>query len=273
MVVDAWMRTRPADPAPVRPRLQSPPTPNASSRKTWESLNERQQTYLGEILRDERMTETEVWMRRVHHMPASSPAQWRKLPLALHEPTRLVGYTRLQQRLSRSGVHDPGAGSTVQALERRGLLTTSTDVVHHPAVGQVRRTLVELTRRGRAAARAGLGEPAEPKPPTPLLSEWLWSVVARVARAGPDGLQRDELSGRAPFFVGVGYKNKPKGRPSRGFIDDVPVLADDGSHVIDYRWRLTPLGWRHVATYLQEYQKRYPQVDTTGLADLARNTQ
>ncbi len=125
-----------------------------------------------------------------------------------------------------------------------------------------------MTRRGRAAARAGLGERAEQQPDMHLLSEWLWGVMVRVAEAGPDGLERDALSGRAPFYLGVGYKSRSAGRPSRGFIDEVPVLAADGSHVVGYRWRLTPVGLRHAVEYLDEYRRRYPQVDTTGVAAL-----
>ncbi|MFJ8904631.1 helix-turn-helix domain-containing protein [Streptomyces sp. NPDC102351] len=269
MVVDAWMRTRPNESAPVRPRRQPQRSSSDSAEAAWRSLNERQQVYLGEILRDERMTETEMWMRRTHHLPVPRPAEWRKLPLALHAPADVVGYTRLQERLRRNGVHDPGAGATVHALARRGLLVTSTDVVHHVEAGEVTRVRVEMTRLGRAAARAGLGESADQQPEMPLLSEWLWGVMVRVAEAGPDGLERDALSGRAPFYLGVGYKNRSAGRPSRGFIDDVPVVADDGSHVVGYRWKLTPVGLRHAVEYLDEYRRRYPQVGTTGVAALA----
>ncbi|MEU7388974.1 helix-turn-helix domain-containing protein [Streptomyces tanashiensis] len=268
MVVDAWMRTRPDESAPVRPRGRAQEGASGSAGAAWDSLNERQRVYLGEVLRDERMTETEMWMRRTHHLPAPSPSEWRKLPLALCAPASVVGYTRLQERLRRNGVHDPGVGATVHALERRGLLVTITDVVHHPVAGDVTRVRVEMTRRGRAAARAGLGEAAEQQPDTPLLSEWLWGVMARVARAGPDGLERDALSGRAPFYLGVGYKNRSAGRPSRGFIDEVPVLAADGSHVVGYRWKLTPIGLRHIVEYLEEYRRRYPRVDTTGITTL-----
>jgi hypothetical protein len=136
----------------------------------------------------------------------------------------------------------------------------------------VTRVRVEMTRRGRAVARVGLGEPAERQPDMPLLSEWLWGIMARVARAGPDGLERDALSGRAPFYLGVGYKSSSAGRPSRGFIDEVPVLAADGSHVVDYRWKVTPVGLRHAVEYLNEYRRRYPQVDTIGFASLAEKS-
>ncbi|WP_242640622.1 helix-turn-helix domain-containing protein [Streptomyces kasugaensis] len=269
MVVDAWMRSRPDESAPVRPRRQPQRRSSDSAEAAWQSLNERQRIYLGEILRDERMTETEMWMRRTHHLPVPRPAEWRKLPLALHAPAEVVGYTRLQERLRLNGVHDPGAGATVHALARRGLLVTSTDLVHHPETGEVSRVRVEMTRRGRATARAGLGEHAEQQPGVPLLSEWLWGVMVRVAGAGPNGLDRDALSGRAPFYLGVGYKNRSGGRPSRGFIDEVPVLATDGTHVVGYRWRLTPVGLRHVVEYLDEYRRRYPHVDTTSVVGLA----
>ncbi|MBC9714486.1 helix-turn-helix transcriptional regulator [Streptomyces sp. TRM66268-LWL] len=269
IVVDAWMRTRPDESAPVRPRHRPQRDSSGSANAAWQSLNERQQVYLGEVLRDERMTETEMWMRRTHHLPVPHPAEWRKLPLALDAPAHVVGYTRLQERLRRRGVHDPGAGATVHALARRGLLVTNTDVVHHHEAGEVTRVRVEMTRLGRAVARAGLGEHTEQQPDMPLLSEWLWGVMTRVAEAGPDGLERDALSGRAPFYLGVGYKNRSAGRPSRGFIDEVPVPAADGSHVIGYRWKLTPIGIRHAAEYLTEYRRRYPQVDTTGIPNLA----
>jgi hypothetical protein len=93
MVLDAWMRTRPDEPAPV-PAGKPEPGPSRAALKTWGSLNERQQVYLGEIMRDDRMTETEMWMRRVQRLPVPRAAEWRKLPLALRAAPAAVGYTR-----------------------------------------------------------------------------------------------------------------------------------------------------------------------------------
>ncbi len=264
MVLDAWMRTRPDESAPALTGSRSQ-TPSRAALAAWESLNERQQIYLGEIMRDDRMTETEMWMRRVQRLPAPRPAEWRRLPLTLRAVPSVVGYTRLQERLRARGVHDPGAGQTVHALERRGLLMITEDVVDHPGVGEVSRVLVEITRRGRAAARAGLGEPREPDAAAHLLSEWLWGVLARVADAEPAGLDDDQLAGRALFFLGVGYRARPGGQPSRGFVDSVPLLAPEGTHVAEYRWRLTRLGRRHVAEYLEVYRQLYPRVHTAEL--------
>ena len=271
MVLDAWMRTRPDEPAPV-PAGKPKPGPSRAALRTWESLNDRQQVYLGEIMRDDRMTETEMWMRRVQRLPVPRAAEWRKLPLALRAAPAAVGYTRLQERLRQHGVHDPGAGQTVHALERRGLLVVTEDRVEHPAAGEVGRVLVEITRRGRAAARAGLGEPREPDPAPHLLSEWLWGVVARVAAAEPAGLEDDQLAGRSLFFIGVGYRGRAGGRPSRGLVDSVPVMAPGGTHVAEYRWRLTQLGRRHMAEFLDVYRELYPRVSTAGLDALLDDT-
>lgn len=268
MVLDAWLRTRPEDPAPVLSD-KAKQAPSKAALATWDSLNERQQVYLGEVMRDDRMTATEMWMRRLQRLPVPKAAEWRRLPLALRAAPSVVGYTRLQERLRQRGVHDPGAGSTVHALERRGLLVVSEDSVDHPAVGEVGRVLVEITRRGRAAARAGLGEPREPDPAPHLLSEWLWGVVARVASAEPAGLEDDQLAGRSLFFIGVGYRGRSGAQPSRGFVDSVPVMAPGGTHVSEYRWRLTQLGLRHVSEYLHVYRDLYPSVITTGLEAIA----
>ncbi len=268
MVLDAWLRTRPEDPAPVLSD-KAKQSPSRAALATWDSLNERQQVYLGEVMRDDRMTATEMWMRRLQRLPVPKAAEWRRLPLALRAAPSVAGYTRLQERLRQRGVHDPGVGSTVHALERRGLVVVSEDSVDHPTVGEVGRVLVEITRRGRAAARAGLGEPREPDPAPHLLSEWLWGVVARVASAEPAGLEDDQLAGRSLFFIGVGYRGRSGAQPSRGFVDSVPVMASGGTHVSEYRWRLTQLGLRHITEYLHVYRDLYPGVNTTGLEAIA----
>lgn len=165
------------------------------------------------------MTETEMWMRRQNQVRVPPAKQWRKLPFALDAPTEVVGHTRLQQRLRSAGVHDQGAGATLHSLERLGLIKVTKDRVEVPGVGEVDRTLVEITRRGRACARAGLGEPAESPPPAHLLSEWLWGVLLRVAAAGPEGLHESELTGKSLFYLAVGYRPKRQAHPSRGFIE------------------------------------------------------
>ncbi|GGM66562.1 hypothetical protein GCM10011608_59820 [Micromonospora sonchi] len=267
MVLDAWMRTRPTEPAPL---VEAPGRggPSRSAVAAWASLNERQRVYLGEIMRDDRMTATEMWMRRLQRLPVPRASEWRRLPLALKAAQAQTGYTRLQERLRRRGVHDPGTGGTVHALARRGLVVVTEDVIDHPVAGEVVRVLVEITRRGRAAARAGLDEPADVDHQPHLLSEWLWGVLVRVAAAEPEGLPEDRLAGRSLFFLGVGYRNAVGGPPSRGLIESVPVLAAGGTHVEEFRWRLTDLGRHHVVSFADLYRHRYPRVDCAGLEGL-----
>lgn len=76
---------------------------------------------------------------------------------------------------------------------------------------------------------------------------------------GCSRLADDRLAGRSLFFLGVGYRDRAAGSPSRGFVDSVPVYAADGSHVTEYRWRLTDLGRRHVAEYSEVYRQMYPR--------------
>jgi len=267
MVLDAWMRTRPAEPAPMV-ETTARGGPSRAAVAAWASLNERQRVYLGEIMRDDRMTATEMWMRRLQRLPVPRAADWRRLPLTLKAAPAKAGYTRLQERLRRRGVHDPGAGGTVHALARRGLVVVTEDVIDHPVAGEVVRVLVEITRRGRAAARAGLDEPAEVDHEPHLLSEWLWGVLIRVAVAEPEGLAEDRLAGRSLFFLGVGYRNAIGAPPSRGLIESVPVLAAGGTHVAEFRWRLTDLGRHHVVSFADLYRRRYPRVDCAGLEGL-----
>ncbi|MEW2488244.1 helix-turn-helix transcriptional regulator [Streptomyces sp. NPDC048411] len=257
MVMDAWMRTRPTDKPPRLPEHQRQGPP-ASAINSWEGLNDRQRVYLGEILRDDRMTEAEMWMRRQNQVRVPSARQWRQLPFALDAPAEVVGHTRLQQRLRSAGVHDQGAGATLHSLERLGLIKVVRDRVEVPGVGEVDRTLVEITRRGRACVRAGLGEPTEPATPAHLLSEWLWGVLLRVASAGSEGLHESELTGKSLFYLAVGYRPKRQAHPSRGFIELRPRMAPGDTHVLEYRWHATVLGQQHIAAYLHVYAEMYP---------------
>lgn len=266
MVLDAWMRTRPGDITPKIPGTTSP-RPSKAAVAAWQSLNDRQQDYLVEIFAEERATEQELRRARANGV-CESLYGWRRVTLAYRGEAEGLGHTRLQERLIQRGVLDPGTGSTVHALAKRKLVVVTEEELQHPLGGTLIRIGVELTRRGRAAVRAGTDTPNVPLPGH-FLSEWLWGVVARVARAEPDGLPENDLAGRSLFYIGVGYKHRSGGRPSRGFIDAVPVYAPGATHVLEYRWRLTQLGRRHVAEYLQTYRDRYPGVETAGLEAIA----
>ncbi|MGD3111327.1 helix-turn-helix domain-containing protein [Streptomyces sp. YGL11-2] len=257
VVMDAWRRTRPDDVVPVLPDREK----RGSSlvlQQAWDALNSRQRTYLTCIFWQDQEAEEDQKRRRFLGGAGRKATEWRRMDLALYASPALVGHTRIQNRLRQEGVHDPGAGSSVAALERRCLVVTYRDRVHIQGVGEVLRTRVELTRQGRAVARFALGVSREAGPPPPLLSRWLWRILVRVAAAGEEGVD-GSLAGRGPHFLAVG--RSPAGRsPSRGFIElRHPADVDHGP----YRWFATESGWRHIRDYLATYQELYPDVDVT----------
>jgi transcriptional regulator with XRE-family HTH domain len=261
----AWCRAFPAQTA-----LLDPPPPQAeevvASRQTvaeseWQDLNDRQRAYLVVIFREDQKREGDVRLSQLASKKLGAASDWRKIPFTIHADPAFTGYTEIQTRLRTSGDLDAGAGATLQALARRDLLVISIDQVEVAPLGFVPRTLVELTRHGRAAVRAGLHEPIPRRRPAHLLSEWLWRCLAMVAQTGDKGLPTDRLQGKARFYLGTGYR--PQGRPSRGYIDLVamPQSADSGSYVAERCWKLTDSGREHVTSYLATYQSLYPAVE------------
>ncbi|WP_239069920.1 XRE family transcriptional regulator [Streptomyces sp. SID13666] len=261
VVMDAWRRSRTEDPLPLLP-VRRARQPSGKSLDAWSSLNDRQRTYLTCIFQQDQETEEE--QRHARHLGAERrPAtEWRRMTLALSASSDAVGYTRIQERLRDAGVHDPGAGSSVAALERRGLIFVYRDRVYVDGLGDLPRTRVEMTRLGRSVVRTALGVPREMGPPPPLLSLWLWKIVVRVAGAGTQGVD-GSLAGRGPHYLAVGQS--PDGRsPSRGFI---VLRHPDGVTHGPYRWFLTDSGQRHIADHLDAYRSLYPGIGTAGVGE------
>jgi transcriptional regulator with XRE-family HTH domain len=230
----------------------------------WRRLNGRQRAYLTACYRVDQEREDAARRERAAGRDPGPASHWRKLPFTIKADPAFTGYTDIQERLRSEGHHDPGAGATLQALARRGLILVSQDEVEVFPVGFVPRVLVELTRLGRACARTGLRE-SPPRASKGLLSEWLWRDLVKVAAAGDQGLPEDGLWGKARFYLGTGFR--PRGVMSRGFIDRVPVREGVGgdSYVKEYRWQLTEAGRRHLAECLKTYRERYPGVATDEL--------
>lgn len=261
MVVDAWMRSRPDDAAPELPLPRRRPS-SARTLQAWESLSEQQRACLAEVLREDRITEVEVGMRCRHGMLLPPAAQWRRLALQVKAPPDLVGTIRLQQRMRGLGLGVAEASALLHQLEHAGLVEVVHDSVEIGAAGPYTRVGVVLTRDGRAAARSGLGEPRERRPPAHLLSRWQWAKLVRVTDA-PEGVADSRMATEARFTLGVGYR--PGGRhPGRGFIDTRPVRDATGT-VVDYVWTLTDLGKRHILAYAHLYQELYPDVEVPGI--------
>ncbi|MEY9943928.1 hypothetical protein [Kitasatospora sp. GAS1066B] len=226
----------------------------------WEGLNIRQRAYLLACFHEDREAELRARAARAAFRDPGPASAWRKLPFSMKTELPFADYTTIQERLREEGHLDAGAGATLHALARGGLLEITEDRVDIPQVGLVHRVLVELTRAGRACARAGLGIAPTPRRPAHLLSERLWRNLARVAEAGTDGRPEGAMGGTSRFYLGVGYR--PNGRPSRGYIDSFAVRVEKGrgTFVLEYRWRITEAGRQHINAHRSEYQSRYPAV-------------
>ncbi|MFE3558559.1 helix-turn-helix domain-containing protein [Streptomyces sp. NPDC059193] len=265
----AWFRAFPSQAALLRAAPRKPDgatvVPDGTGAgKTWAALNDRQRAYLVACYRADQEAASEAASTRGAGQDPGPAATWRKLVFTVRADPAFTGYTPIQETLRLQGHHDAGAGATLHALARRGLLTVMEDQVEVFPLGFVPRIRVELTRAGRACARAGTGEHTPLRRPAHLLSEWLWRSLVKVASA-PDGLPETALWGKARFYLGTGYR--PRGVLSRGYIDEVPVLEGVGedSYVKEYRWRLTEEGRRHISDHHPVYRALYPDVATEGM--------
>lgn len=257
LLVDAWRRTNTsvAPPGIARPSKRAPAP---RTRETWDVLNSRQRTYLRELFREDQEQEKEQAQRRLDGSSYILASEWRRFLFCLHAPARVVGYTPVQERLRAAGVHDPGAGASLSALERRGLILCHQDTVYLASIGEVRRTRVELTRAGRSAARSGLGV-ERVAVPDGMLSEWLWRLLVRIIVQSP--ISDGDVPGRGTHHLAVGHSVR-KGVPARGFIEHrQPYGAEGGPHY----WYPTRSGLRHAADHLDAYQQLHPDVNTEGL--------
>jgi hypothetical protein len=238
----------------------------------WDALNDRQRAYLTAIFERDQVIEKSArtaWLDGVRtgdHPPA---AGWDGAPnaelgwrwLRWGADAALEGDGLIRRPLRDQGQLDQGAGSTLAALERRGLLGVRSrlDRIMVPLRGPVLIDVVYvmLAPKGRAAARAGLGVAATPasRRPKGLLSEFLWGALASLYAAGEEGV--DSLR-RAPTtwrFL--------EDRREGSFATFVWGGALDG------RYQLSELGRQHYELHWPCYQELYADVAAPRPADLA----
>ncbi|MCX5070784.1 hypothetical protein OOJ91_33610 [Micromonospora lupini] len=239
----------------------------AKAAAAWADLNDRQRTYLAAIYNADQEREREIAGKRRNRVEVPPAAEWRKLRFSLKLPRGLFGYTTIQDVLRAAGEHDSGAGATLAALTRRGLVTTE----HGWAdlgIMVVECVYVTLTTPGRAAARAALPDDAKPvKKPTGLLAEWLWESLARLYRAGEGGMTmglqpRDTpMSERTPSWTALQKlrDNQRDGSYIREFLPE----ASARSHGVGggYWVHITPAGRRHFEVHHACYRELYPDVN------------
>ena len=165
----------------------------------WDELNARQRTYMEVMYAEDQGLEEERRTLAAQGRFTKNPARvWRRIFLSgMYAPT--------PRALRARGLWESGAGSTLAALADRGLIELgTTDNWAQFAL---------LTRAGRAAVRAGLGIAPTPRKEPWELSEWLWREMAKVARAGAEGLLTEELFGSAHLYLVTGCDMHRGNRP------------------------------------------------------------
>lgn len=150
------------------------PARTSKALQAWQDLNDRQQGTLAVIYDLDQAAEAGRRAGAARGDYDDRPADaWRSIDFA-HEPAmrNVFGWTTLQERLMWRGWDNQGNGSTMAALERRGLITRN----GRPTQWGYMRT-VRLTREGRAAARAGTSlNPSGPR--KAALGRRSWEVLA-----------------------------------------------------------------------------------------------
>ncbi|MCQ9178705.1 hypothetical protein KMT30_06605 [Streptomyces sp. IBSBF 2953] len=209
----------------------APPTPHGEqpggAGGRLPGLNERQQAYL-EVLfaidQDNEIAQKRRWHATRERQPAE---QWRWITYGIDHPA--ADATSAQQQLGRRHVLDAGAGATLAALQRRGLIELRR-VAQDSATGPIWHTQVRLTRSGRIAGRALRPVPTEQAVDPSLLPKWLQAALEAVAAAPGQTLAKISIGRVAALRLG------PAGH---GYIEDASA----------WQYSLTPAGRAYLAVH------------------------
>ncbi|MDX3166011.1 hypothetical protein PV516_19675 [Streptomyces scabiei] len=207
----------------------------SKAQTAWDALNERQRLYMT-VLYD---ADQEIEGERARDAAAGHfddmPADvWRWIDVVT-PGSRLTG---VQRRLALHDVRDDGTGSTLQALQRYGLIEVREET-KEGSRGRAKTVSVKLTRAGRAAVRAGTKEPGRRR--RGELSQYAWERLIRLWRADP----------RTVAIWGDNTRKALVDRPD-------PPYAEREGHFGDYR--ITEAGREHYRTLWARYAELYPDV-------------
>jgi hypothetical protein len=151
------------------------PARTSKALQAWLDLNDRQQGTLAAVYDLDQAAEASRRYSAARGEYDDRPAMvWRSIDFA-HEPSLrdVFGWTSLQESLMGRGWDNQGNGSTMAALDRRGLITRDSRPTRYGYMHTVR-----LTREGRAAARAGTSLNPGGETRKAALGRRSWEVLA-----------------------------------------------------------------------------------------------
>ncbi len=205
----------------------------SKAQAAWNALNERQKIYMTVLYDEDQAVEDERARDAAAGHYDETPADvWRWFDVVT-PGSRL---TAVQRRLARHDVRDDGTGSTLQALQRYGLIEVREET-EQGSRGKSKTVSVKLTRAGRATVRAGTKEPRRRR--SGELSQYAWERLIKLWRADPR-------------TVGIWGDNTRKAlveRPERPYAERVGHFGD---------YRITEAGREHYRNLWARYAELYP---------------
>jgi hypothetical protein len=233
---------------------------------TWQALNKRQQDYLTAIYQADQEVEAAErsrWGRGSRPRPAE---QWRPMPYGSSLPSTLP--MAVKKHLSWTEQISEGTGSTLEALEKRGLIA-----MQHLSAEMLRSRgiiaswqgflepdpipVIQITPAGRKLVRQALGVQMT-QHVTGTLQEWHWRALtlAYAAREGKGVAMESGKYGR------IGWKTWLRLRE----YTPAPLIQDyreqsPGSPPTDSYVQITPFGVAFYERAKARYQALYPSVE------------
>lgn len=224
----------------------------------WTDLNKRQQFYLEAIFDEDQRTEASFRRLKVMGLDNTPARVWRWLPYNAHGEV-------LQKKFEASKMRDEGTGSTLRALEKRGLILLR----YEP--GSIREPIIyiQITRAGRALVRKAFNLEA-PKRIPGQLQEWQWKALVHIYKQGEKGIREypREVSEKTLNRL-LEYKIDKEEKPLVGWVQTPcePYQAWDfnaAQPVTMTTWTvccLTEFGKKYYSENWQRYRELYPNVD------------
>lgn len=213
----------------------------------WQELNTRQQSALTVIYQEDKKAESQQTARYHYRLGTQKAEVWRQLRYAPIGGWKTSLYMALQEKK----IIDEGLGSTLSALERRGLCECS----YHEIMGKHELLNIKLTNQGRAVARAGLGESAPKKKPKGQLKKRQWEALVKAYLAGNEGIENDVCADYGGFsWQWTWLRLRDYYGTSNGLVEEVRYFKQGKP---EYKLVITAKGKEFYQVNFKYYQELY----------------
>ncbi len=238
---------------------------------TWQSLNSRQQDYITAIYRADQDVEAEErgsWSRGGRPRPAD---QWRWMPYASQLSSKMP--LPVKRHLSSTEQISEGTGATLEALEKRGLIT-----MRHLGAEELRGLgiipewmafleadpipTIQITPAGRKLVRQVLGVRSTAHV-TGTLKEWHWRALslAYAARESKGVALESSYYGHIGWKTWLRLRDYTPAPLIQEYHEDRGHSPSTGSPLTDYYVQITPFGVAFYERAFLRYQELYPAIE------------